>query len=725
MHHVRYFFTFFLALSSNVANAQSQEENKQQWTAEEFWKNATSKGICVEKGAIVLENQQLVEDDSPGFGFDSDPASNEVLKQGVLLRKTLIVERVPVKGAYAVALLYPENPSMPNNGRHVVFNVNGYETTYEVNHFWTKASIPGSVIKKGENIITVRTLEPDTRFRTWFALDENYAMGSSTRIHAPGRSARSTDGGKTWDTKHIGENGTATGEYAIRLKMKAYRNEGWIESPVVDLAENAKGGILQREAIIHRLKIKTEIIHPAGTASELYVRSGSTLMPGDSNWSQWSTTSGLLEEQMLKGRFLQIRIALKSTDPLKTPTLKSVQCASTVEYHGNDPRAEFRVLSAKHFPLQSSSFSFEYENPNDERVRNLRKKFKFDEIVQETATEFEKMLQLKSWVAQQWKWHLLKPGDDIFEWDAEKILTPDTNGNIYGGFCLHYAIVMMQALQSFGFEARLVSADYAVWGGHEICEVWSNDFGKWIMLDANFDTYFVDSTTGVPLNVLELHKAFVQEFYPNSTIDRDNWSRKKLAQLASTRARNIPVVCMVGGGANNKTLKQYEWWNPPVDLSEYCGGYGPLTMGYIRYMPRANYLSKPGPIPINHGRIHWGWTGYYCWVDPHTPQSQELEIFSNRENDFYWNINQVGMHVTAANDGILRVFIASNTPDFAYYEVTLNGLVTKHKENSLRVKCVRGINRLEIRSIDAMGNKGTPSHLELIYLPIHEQNSPL
>jgi len=725
VHHLRNFFIFFFAASSTVVNAQSQEESKQRWTAEEFWTNATSKGICFEKGAIVLENQQLIEDDSPGFGYDSDPASNEVLKQGVLLRKTVIVERVPVKEAYVVALLYPENPSSPNNGRHVVFNVNGYETTYEVNHFWTKASIPGSAIKKGENIITVKTLEPDARFKTWLALDKNYAIGSSTRIHAPGRSARSVDGGKTWDTKHIGENGTATGEYAIRLKILAYRNEGWIESPVVDLAEDAKGGILQREAVIRRLKIKTEIIHPAGTSSELYVRSGSTLMPDDSNWSQWSITSGLLEEQMIKGRFFQIRIKLKSTDPLKTPTLKSVECASTVECVGKDPRSEFRVLSSKQFPLHRSSFPFEYENPHDERVQDLRKKFLLDEIVQGASTEFEKMLRLKSWVAQQWKWHLLKPNEDIFEWDAEKILTPDTSGNVYGGFCLHYAIVLMETLQSFGFQARLVSADYAVWGGHEICEVWSNDFGKWIMLDANFDTYFVDRATGVPLNVLELHKAFVREFYPNSSIDRDNWSRESLARLASIKARNIPVVCMVGGGANGKTLNRYEWWNPPVELSGYCGGYGPLTMGYIRYMPRANYLSKPRPIPINHGRLHWGWTGYYCWFDAHTPQSQELEIFSNRENDFYWNISQVGMQVTAASDGILRVSIASNTPDFAYYEVTLNGLVTKLKENSLRVKCERGINRLEIRSIDSMGNKGTSSYLELIYLPIQEQNSPL
>jgi hypothetical protein len=53
-------------------------------------------------------------------------------------------------------------------------------------------------------------------------------------------------------------------------------------------------------------------------------------------------------------------------------------------------------------------------------------------------------------------------------------------------------------VQSFAFR-RIVNANYAVWGGHEMTEVWSNDYGSGLM-DANFDTCFFDCRTGVPLN---------------------------------------------------------------------------------------------------------------------------------------------------------------------------------------------------------------------------------
>lgn len=724
MHHpIRALFFCCIALLVTMARGQSVRENNVQWTAKELWPDATSQGVILEKGSIILNDQHLIEDDAPGCGFDSNPASIEVLKGGVVLKKILIVDRLPVKEACIVALLYPKFPPNPNNGRHVVFNVNGYETSYEVNHFWTKASIPASVLKLGENIVTLRTLEPDAQFTTWLAMDENYSKGSSTRMHAPGRSSRSNDGGKTW-TDRIGELGRAKGEYVIRLKIGAYGSEGHFESPVVDLGRESQDKVLNRETVIHTITIDAGITHPKGTTSEQYVRSGSTLSPDDTHWSLWTPVRGMVSEKLIKGRFIQVRIVLKSDDPLKSPTFTSLRVTAAAGYPVIDPRDDYRVIAFRHDPLRNSSFPFEYENPHHPRVQRLREKFHLDSIVSGAKTEFEKILRLKHWIAQQWQWHLLRPNEDMYDWDAEKILTPDSSGKIYGGFCLHYAVTLMQVLQTFGFQSRVVSADYSVWSGHEICEVWSNEFGKWVMLDANFDTYFIDRLTGIPMNALELHDVFVKEFFPNSKIDRDAWSRERLAAQAKKHAMRLPVIGMTGGGANSGSLKQYEWWNPPVDQTPYCGGYGPLTMGYLRFLPRANYLSKPDPLPVNHGRTHWGWTGYYDWYDSHTPRAQEHELFSNRVNDLYWNLNQVGMHVTAQSNGMLDVQLETHSPDLECYEITLNGDVARVKENEFKLQSRPGMNRMEIRTLDSMGNKGMKSFLEYLYAPSQEQSIP-
>ena len=720
----RYCLLLLTVILAVITTCQINTVNTLKYSAKEYWETAISHGVMLVNGSIVLNNQQLIEDDSPGFGFDSRTSSNEVLKNGIVIKKILNVDRIPVKEAYVAALLYPAFPAVPNNGRHIVVNINGYEAIYEVKHFWTNVKVPGSVIKKGENIITIKTLEPDAQFRTWIALDENYSKGSLSNIHAPGRSARSSDGGYTWNNKYIGELQSAKGEYVVRLKTIAYGNEGWIESPVVDLAQGKDTSVLKQDVKIQTVNINAKVINTAKTSAEIYFRSGSTLSLDTTQWSEWIKVTSAMDERMIRGRFAKIRIKLKSNDPLKTPSMSSVSISVTLSNKGSELKNEYRVLSFQHYPLKNSSFPFEYENPANERVKALRVQFKLDSIVQGANTEFEKILKLKHWVAQQWQWHLLKPNEDMYEWDAKTILTPDSTGKIYGGFCLHYAIAMMQVLQSFGLQSRIVSADYSIWSGHEICEVWSNDFGKWIMLDANFDTYFVDKVTGIPLNTLELHDLFVKECFPNSIIDRDDWSREKLVRLAKEKAHNIPVIGIVGGGANNNSLKTYEWWSPIVDQTPYCGGYGPLTMGFIRLLPRANYLSTPVPTPINHGRTHWGWTGYYNWYDSYTPRAQEHEIFSNRVNDFYWNINQVGMSATIRDGGVIEFMFETNCPDFAKYEITMNAQTHSLNSNSFTMQSIRGMNRVEICTVDSMGNKGTQSHIEYVYLPKDEQNTP-
>lgn len=202
------------------------------------------------------------------------------------------------------------------------------------------------------------------------------------------------------------------------------------------------------------------------------------------------------------------------------------------------------------------------------------------------------------------------------QWDARKILNPQVGGNDSdkpGGYCLHYAVVFAQACQSFGFPARIVNANFSVYGGHEITEVWSREYGKWMMIDPNFDTMFVCRENGIPLNVLELHRIFLVTYYPGGEImDRDDWTYED----RDRRSQNIvpddlPISMQIGGNALSGGLKEYVWWKVTDSLAPgYAGGYGFFNTAYIRWLPRNNWLSEPHPMPIDHGRTHWGWEGY-------------------------------------------------------------------------------------------------------------------
>ncbi|MEN8230644.1 MAG: transglutaminase domain-containing protein [Bacteroidota bacterium] len=706
---------FFSCATDKGNGSFGRNSYRLELSAEALFMRSTSQGTMLTENGITLEDQLLIEDDAPAFGYSSMEGSAEILKKGIVIKKVLKIGEQPVGPAKIVMLVYPDFPPQPNNGHHLIFSINGNEIKYEVKHFWTDVPVPVSYLHEGDNVITVRVLEPDSRFKTFIALDENYRIGSSDRLVHPNRSARSTDDGLTWDFDHLGEKGVVDGEYPIRLKLSNYHSSGWLQSPIIDMAANSNIDGIMQPVVIEKANIALHKEFPENTQIEIEARTGTSHFISDTNWTDWKTcTNGEIPESLLKERHLQFRVAFTSNSPAASPLLEKVEIDCQYSISDRSISEGISVVELINKPKRSSSFDFEYEHPQHPELKELRKRYGLDEVVKGYTSEFEKMLKLMNWVASQWHWHLLEPNEKMVAWDALDILKTDENGEIAGGYCLHYAIVCMQALQSFGFHSRIVNANYAVWGGHELTEVWSNEFGKWILLDPNFDTYFADKETGIPLNALELHQLFLEEYYPGEAIDRDNWSREDFVNRVESKRVPQSIVCMVGGGAQGGTLTEYEWYKPVAELFPYCGGYGFLSTGYFRLLPRNNFLSKPSPMPVNHGRtVHWGWTGYYSWYDHQTPRAQEFAQFTNRPNDLYWNLNEVDFSASLKARDKLLITWTTNSPNFDRYELNINGTVKTLKENHYLLDLVPGRNHLKIQVVDGMNNRGPESILEV------------
>jgi len=718
--------TFLLAAVMLAAAAPAAKDRlantvTRRWNHDELYDQGARRGVAASAEGLVLDAGILVEDDAPAFGFSNVSGSEEILRPGIVLRKTLQVDRWPVSGAEIVMLVYPVQPPMPNNGRHLLFRVNGHpDIAYEVKHFWTKAPVPTGYLKRGRNVIEVRVQEPDTRFRTHVALDRFRKVGSLDRLAPPNRSERSSDGGRTWSDTKLGENGAVDGEYSIRLRLQASVPEGWLESPVIDLATGGAVSGLLRPVEIRKVRLTVDAGQPAGTAVDILVRTGGRHVPAEGEWTPWTPLrDGEFPAGLLGNRFLQFRLVLNSIEGAATPLVREVRLEAESLVEG-EPAADdgLRLLSVVNRPVVPGSLPFQHENPLTDKLRQLRRDHKLDQVVEGAGTEFERLLRLKTWVAKQWNWYLPGPANgDMCEWDALRILAPNAEGRPTGGYCLHFAIVFAQVCQSFGVPARVVNANYAVWGGHEMTEVWSNDYGKWVLMDANFDTCFFDRRTGIPMSALELHRVFEQAYYPGEIIDRDNWPRTDMAARAERVGLDLPVEAVVGGGARSETLKSYEWWKPPVELSAYCGGYGLLSLAELRWLPRSNFLSQPSPMPLNHGRDHWGWTGYYCWFDGQLPRSQEHAIHTDRESDLYPTLNSVDFAAEAVRRGRLRLDLATYSPAFDHFELLANGRPVEVKSPDYEWALAPGYNLMEMRAVDVMGNRGPASRLELTWLP--------
>ena len=690
------------------------------WNFIELFRQSTSHDITQTDAGLVLDNQILIEDDSPAFGYSVTDGVEEIIEKDIALKKILNIEHWPVEEAYIAMLAYPEYPPEPYNGRHLVFTVNGNEDIlYELKHFWTNVKIPVEHLRPGLNEIIVRAHEDDSRFKTYVALDEKYPSGSLTRLNHPNRSARSTDNGKTWDFNNLGSKKSVDGEYPIRLKITANKQHGWLESPVIDMAVNSNHDIIRQPVKVLKASLRIQKNTPPDTNIKTYVRTGSKHFIDHKNWSEWTPCEkGIIPCHLLINRYMQFKLMFTTETSCSTPAVHDVTIQT--EYNLLDLNAFKYVMNvtSKNNPVIYSSLPFSHEDALNDKLKTFRAQYSLDEVVEGSQTEFEKILKLKTWVAKQWEWYI--PDNtypDFSIWDSMEILAPARNGKPLGGYCLHYAIVFAQACQSFGIPARVVVLNHALWGGHEVNEVWSNDYNKWIMMDANFDTCFLDRETGVPLNSLELHDIFLNVYYPDDLLDRDVWTREIVASEINKKELNVPIVAMIGGGAKSGSLTEYNWCEFSIDLFPYCGGYGFLNTGYIRFLPRSNYYSQQLPMPLNHGRqCHWGWTGYYCWFDSSTPKSQEFEIFTNRRDDLYWNLNNVDFSAEIVKADQIAISITTRSPNFSCYELNVNGSIKTTTSDTYLWNLTTGINHICCRVVDVMGNKGPISYLDLCYL---------
>ena len=700
--------------------ADSLKSRTQRWTAGELWTESVSQNLKLENNTLVIDDNLLIENDAAALGSIRTEAW-DTLAKGVVIRKYLDLKVLPREHALISMLIYPMVPSGPMSGGKLEFMVNGNKPiVYELKHFWTSVPVPVSYLKKGKNQIELRVQHPDQKFRIPMALSTvaKSIIGQPTSF--TGNSRKSIDQGKTW--KYAGS-ASNIAEYPIRLKLKAIDQRAWLQTPVINLAGHAVGGVIYLSVEIRSSEIKPDTSHTAGAQWQTRIRTGNTHLPEAGGWTDWRLISGSGFTNDLNHRFAQIEYSFGANADGKSPQINGLNLKTSWQTVPSD--AKIIVSEVKNYPFVRSSFEFVHEDPAFPELQDFRRQFNLDKVVDGAKTEWEKIKRLRAWTAGSWDWFLPNPEfDDLLSWDAKKILSgPVAKGNLSqkGGNCLHYAIVVAQACQSFGIPARIVNNNYAIWGGHELVEVWSRDYGKWIMADPNFDSMFYDKKIGIPLNILELHNLFLKTYYPDGeVIDRDSWSFEDRDRRANRiDPAQLPIAMEVGGKAfSGKINKDYVWWKvtPNNENSGYSGGYGFYNTAEVRWVPRSNWLSQKLPLPVTHGRTHWGWDGYYAWTDSQTPETPEHRYYVRRASDMYGSLCSVDFSANYAGSGKLRLDMATETPGFSHFSLVVNGVQMTERGNSHVLDLADGNTTVEIRSVDTLGNEGAVSVLRVSYL---------
>ncbi|MCL5004939.1 MAG: hypothetical protein M1404_00245 [Acidobacteria bacterium] len=678
----------------------------------------SARGSVFEKiyGNIVLKKELDVPGPVPKRAslvfIATEQKDNAADLEFVVNGKVVVVRpsrlRLPEAKQYQGAYLIPDGSAQfthPSNVAKLIVDNIGPWPGWTWSR-WHYVAIPADDLKPGKNRILVRSRDGKPGWAIMVADYANFYKGCAGPLKFPKTSAKSEDGGKTWREDGLGSEGKLSGEYVLRIFLDSYRPRGSILLPILDVA-GEDGVSFKTLRAVREVRIRMKSLptsSPGRTGLVLEVRTGNSPVYEASHWSAWGHPAAGGKVEDLRGRYLQWRVVLRSSDPGQSPELTGVSVEAEVK-EAAQSFGKVKIVGERNFTLGEAPPGYAYENYESAYLKKFRRTFKLDQVVAGSRTEWERQQRLLYWAYRV----PLKNNLSLYPWDPQNWIQARyrTDGsmamNTYrhprrDKMCLYSNVVLMAALQSFGYAARHVNLNTEGMIGHEICEVWSDRFGKWVFLDATQGFYLYDKKTSIPLNTLEMHN--VLETYLKRTV---TWRHPFLFTRGPfTTLRDLP---MAAGGPH-----------PPYSPQGVLFAFN--TSSHLRIIPRNDVFSRPSPLPVSQGHEVWCWNGYLNWADAKVPPQEQFSRYTNRAKDFNWPLNQVRFVAEETSTaGLVSVCLSSNMPYLAALLANIDGKGWKKVESHFRWKLHAGRNSLEVKGRNTAGAVGTTASLVLEYQP--------
>ena len=317
---------------------------------------------------------------------------------------------------------------------------------------------------------------------------------------------------------------------------------------------------------------------------------------------------------------------------------------------------------------------FTFDGHDNPKLKELRERYRLDEVIASGRDEFERQVLLLDWVNRRFK-SFGRPTSEAR--GALNILEAIDGGHTF--FCSHYGDVFVSAAASVGWVARplaLRRPDRVGEGAteHTSTEIWSNQHRKWVMFDPTFAMYVEKG--GVPLNAYEL---------------RQEWFLREGREL----------VFVVG-----KERKRYRKSDMPVLRGRFAG-FGDLSLdasavnvyAFIGYVPNNNLMDAGldyGRMFITQDEICAG-TKWHKRTIPAKPAT-----------DPYFPMHQAKLMLLANDDGV-EVKLRTLTPNFKHCLARIDGGEWKVVGDPFTWRVHGGENRLEVKAVNQFGVEGAVS----------------
>ena len=394
---------------------------------------------------------------------------------------------------------------------------------------------------------------------------------------------------------------------------------------------------------------------------------------------------------------------MSTEDHLVTPALRGLSIETTLSETRCQSGFFRRIIDCKNGRVIHPSVEFVHED--FAQLRRFREQYELDEVVEGTQTEFAVQLQL-----MRWAYKIPIGSLDPYRWNYYDlpVLKRDHKGSIvlqgkYEGrrrdkHCLYCNLTFIAACLAMGYPARWVNISTKSTYGHEVAEVWSNEFDKWVFMDATRDYYIYDPDTGVPMSLIEISDR-LKEIVPRQV----TWEYPIQWQIPNdSLACNVRIAYREG---DNK-FSVCEVREGPRFL---------LYKGHLQMPLRNDFASRPWPVPWRVSS-NWGGDLFYCYYSETFPRKREYQLHTNRWQDFNCPLNQAELTLSETGQpGVLRVDIDTETPCFEAFRIRIDGGEWQESPaSSLEWTLHEGLNHIRVRSRNNAGRCGPESFATVV-----------
>ncbi|MBX7148635.1 transglutaminase-like domain-containing protein [bacterium] len=164
----------------------------------------------------------------------------------------------------------------------------------------------------------------------------------------------------------------------------------------------------------------------------------------------------------------------------------------------------FQKLSSLNTPYKEPPFfGFKFENP--QALQTLKNAYKLDTLTKNAHNDFERDVLLMHWVRDQFPHGTPASEPNPQSFDGYSLLQSKTDN---GYLCGTASQLLIQAIIATGGQARRVELRFTPENQHAVVEAWSAFYNKWVVLDPDYDIYYMRDN--IPQHALELHEAWVK-----------------------------------------------------------------------------------------------------------------------------------------------------------------------------------------------------------------------